>query len=74
MQMKVIDVVDCHFKNLVLSDFPVKQNRQKLILIPSFKSHKDLTQFISNRTALSGKKDGLFFQYIKGNEDFYFKC
>lgn len=36
--------------------FLVKQNRQKLILIPSFNSHKDLTEFISNHAALSGKK------------------
>lgn len=53
---KNINLVDCHFKNLVVSDFLVKQNSQTFILIPSFKSHKDLTQYISNRTALSGQR------------------
>lgn len=48
--------MDYHFKSLLVSDFAVKQNRQTFILIPSFKSYKDLTHFISNRTVLSGQR------------------
>lgn len=71
MATKIISLVDYHFKNRVLSDFPVKQNRQTLILIPSLKSHTDLTQFVPSQkrwfvVSVHKRKWRLLFQNLKG--------